>query len=156
MWKPQRSRRRWIKVIGRRLIEGFELGNEPELYANRYFYTLNGVDVFARPPGWDFESYLRDYTYIASAMGHVPIAGPAVGVYSWISHLQQFLRVERPSVVTVHRYPLQSCSAVPGIVQLPNDLPPLGTDGIGWIGGWARAVRGDGPCAPPTSFGMRR
>ena len=74
-------------MIGRRLIEGFELGNEPELYANRYFCTLNGVDVFARPPSWDFESYLRDYTYIASAMGHVPIAGPAVGVYSWISDL---------------------------------------------------------------------
>ena len=115
-----------IKVIGRRLIEGFELGNEPELYANRYFYTLNGVDVFARPPSWDFESYLRDYTYIASAMGHVPIAGPAVGVYSWISHLQQFIRVERPSVVTVHRYPLQSCSAVPGSFNYPTISHLLG------------------------------
>ena len=115
-----------LKVIGPRLIEGFELGNEPELYANRYFYALNGVDVFARPPGWDFESYLRDYTYIASAMGHVPIAGPAVGVYSWISHLQQFMRVERPSVVTVHRYPLQSCSAVPGSFNYPTISHLLG------------------------------
>ncbi len=114
-------------IIGRRLIEGFELGNEPELYANRWFYKLNGVDVFARPPSWDFQSYLRDYTGIASAMGNVPIAGPAVGVYSWISHLEEFIRAERPSVVTVHRYPLQSCSAVPGSFNYPTIPHLLGT-----------------------------
>ena len=115
------------RIIGRRLVEGFELGNEPELYANRWFYKLNGVDVFARPPSWDFQSYLRDYTGVASAMGNVPIAGPAVGVYSWISHLQQFILAERPSLVTVHRYPLQSCSAVPGSFNYPTIPHLLGT-----------------------------
>ena len=112
------------RVIGRRMIEAFELGNEPELYANRYFYKLNGVDVFGRPSSWDFGSYLHDYTRMAAAMGHVPIAGPAVGVYSWISNLQQFMRVERPAVVTIHRYPLQSCSALPGSFNYPT-IPHL-------------------------------
>jgi Glycosyl hydrolase family 79 C-terminal beta domain len=115
------------RVIGRRLIEAFELGNEPELYANRYFYKLNGVDVFGRPSGWGFGSYLHDYTRIAAAMGHVPIAGPAVGVYSWISNLQQFMRVERPAVVTIHRYPLQSCSALPGSFNYPTISHLLGS-----------------------------
>jgi Glycosyl hydrolase family 79 C-terminal beta domain len=119
--------RAMLGTIGRRLIEGFELGNEPELYANRWFYQVNGVDVYGRGPGWDFQTYLHDYKYIASAMGHVPIAGPAVGVYSWIAHLQQFMRTVHPAVVTVHRYPLQSCSAVPGSFNYPTISHLLGT-----------------------------
>jgi len=48
-------------------------------------------------------------------------------VYSWISNLQQFMRAERPSMVTIHRYPLQSCSAVPGSFNYPTISHLLGS-----------------------------
>ena len=41
-------------IIGSSHIEGFELGNEPELYGNPAFswYTRNGHGVMGRPAGY--------------------------------------------------------------------------------------------------------
>lgn len=118
--------RAMLSLIGRRLIEGFELGNEPELYGNRWFYKVHGVDVFARPRSWDFRSYLRDYTGIASELGKVPLAGPATGVYSWMNDLPAYISAVRAALVTVHRYPLQSCGAAPGSFNYPTIAHLLG------------------------------
>lgn len=115
-----------VSLVGRHLIEGFELGNEPELYGIRWFYKVHGVDVFARPPSWDFPSYLRDYTRIASPLGNVPLVGPATGVYPWMADLPRFISVARPSLATVHRYPLQSCGPRPGAFNYPTVAHLLG------------------------------
>jgi hypothetical protein len=112
--------RAMIGVIGRRRIAGFELGNEPERYAFAWFYKRNGVKVFGRPSSWQFGPFLRDYARIAHAMGSVPLAGPAIGSYSWMLSLGRFLRTERVSLVTLHRYPLQSCAAGPGAPNYPT------------------------------------
>lgn len=112
--------RTMTSVIGRRLIEGFELGNEPESYGDKWYYMRDGEEVFSRPKSWNFQSYLSNYRHIAAAMGHVPLAGPAIGVYPWMRHLAQFLDAEHPAVVTLHRYPLQSCVPNPKWPKYPT------------------------------------
>jgi hypothetical protein len=124
-----------MTVIGRSLIEGIELGNEPELYDNpRFaFYKLDGNGVLGRPASWDFQSYLSDYEHIAAALGHVPLAGPAMGAYTWLPYLGQYLGAEHVTVVTLHRYPLQACGPSPGqpnYPSIPNLLSPASSVGL--------------------------
>ena len=109
-----------VGVIGRRRIVGFELGNEPELYGIRWFYKVNGVNVFGRPPSWDFESYVQNYSHLAGALAGLPRAGPAIGAAGWMRHLQRFLAVDHVSLVTLHRYPMQSCGPRPGDPKYPT------------------------------------
>jgi len=124
-----------MTVIGRRLTEGIELGNEPELYNNPQFpfYVLDGNAHPGRPASWDFRSYLSNYHHIAAALGHVPLAGPAMGAWTWLPYLDQFLKAEHPAVVTLHRYPLQACASNQGQSNYPsiaNLLSPLSSDGL--------------------------
>lgn len=113
-----------MAVVGRRLIEGIELGNEPELYGNRWYYKSGGKKHFARPRSWDFQSFLRDYLNIAASLVHIPLAGPSIGAYTWMRYLGEYLAVEHPVVVTLHRYPLESCGASPGELKYPS-IPHL-------------------------------
>jgi hypothetical protein len=113
-----------LKVIGRRRIEAFELGNEPELYGSRPWYsTATGREVSGRSRDWWLPTLNQDYTRIVAAMGSVPLAGPTMGTLSWMPYLSQFLAGQgRVKVVTLHRYPLQSCSVGR---QAPN-YPTIG------------------------------
>jgi len=113
-----------MRVVGSRWIDGLELGNEPELYGNRWFYQRDGTDVFARPPTWDFQSFLPDYLHMVSALGRAPLAGPGIGALTWMQYLNDFLNTKRVSVVTLHRYPLQSCGPTPGQPKYPS-IPHL-------------------------------
>jgi hypothetical protein len=113
-----------MRVIGPRLIEGLELGNEPELYGTKWFYIKDHVEMFARPSNWDFQQFLPDWLRMARALGPVPLAGPAIGVYKWMKYLGQFLDAKRVAVVTLHRYPLQSCGPKPGDPNYPT-IPHL-------------------------------
>jgi hypothetical protein len=108
------------EVIGGRLIDGFELGNEPELYGTKWYYKRDGENFFSRPRNWNFQSYLSDYRHIADALGSVRLAGPAIGVFGWMRHLGEFLDAEHVAVVTLHRYPLQSCGPRPGSPKYPT------------------------------------
>jgi hypothetical protein len=109
-----------LTAVGRPLLAGIELGNEPELYGSKWYYKRGGQEVFARPPGWDFQSYMSDYLHIAAALGHVPLVGPAIGSYAWMPYLSQYLNAEHVGLVTLHRYPLQSCGPSPGSPKYPS------------------------------------
>ena len=99
-----------LKVIGRKSIEAFELGNEPELYSSfPWYYAADGAGVVGRPNGWDFSTFTADYEQVAAALGPVPLAGPTIGSLPWVD-LSQFLTAgPRISLVTLHRYPLWGC-----------------------------------------------
>ena len=112
--------RAMMTYIGPSLIDGLELGNEPENYGGTWWYKRDGKEVFSRSQNWDFQSYLRDYRHIADALGRVPLAGPATGSIGWMRHLGEYLDRERVSVVTLHRYPLQSCGPRPGSPKYPT------------------------------------
>ena len=57
----QAEARAFLKGIGRSLLTGFEVGNEPEVYGRLDWYTTHaGVGVRGRPARYDFGSYLID------------------------------------------------------------------------------------------------
>ena len=61
------------------MIEALELGNEPNLYGSFTWYVPpDGVHVMGRPPGYDFSSFLDDFTSFAKGLPG-PLAGPADG-----------------------------------------------------------------------------
>jgi Glycosyl hydrolase family 79 C-terminal beta domain len=122
---------RWI---GEPWIEALEIGNEPELYGTFTWYVLpDGVHVMGRPPGYDFQSYLADFSSFAAGLPG-PLAGPADGSIPWMADTAEFLAAEpRVKVVTLHRYPLQTCFVSPSSPQYPtvaNLLAPAATSGL--------------------------
>jgi hypothetical protein len=100
-----------LRGLDRRHILALEIGNEPELYAPRPWYDPPGGPVVrGRPPGYDFNSYLSDFGRIRKALPSMPLAGPAMGNYSWFSNLPRFLSAEpQVRIVTFHRYGLNRC-----------------------------------------------
>jgi hypothetical protein len=111
-----------IAGIGRERIAAFEIGNEPELYSTQAWYrTASGMAVPGRPPGYGFQTYLREISPIRSALPRVPLAGPATGALSWLSPLPQLLAAE-PGLaqVTFHRYPLNRCVTDPSSPLYPT------------------------------------
>jgi hypothetical protein len=49
--------------IGPQWIEALELGNEPDLYGSLVWYVAaDGTRVTGRPPGYDFSSFLGQFT----------------------------------------------------------------------------------------------
>ncbi len=126
--------RAMLSAIGKSRIQGFELGNEPDLYAELPWYQQNGKQYFGRPTGWGLPQYLSEFTSIAKSMGNVPLAGPAVGSTSWLDQLgQQLSENPRMVVATPHKYPLQGCAGNPTDPDhptIPNLLAARSSQGI--------------------------
>ena len=101
----------FLDGIGRKWIEGLEIGNEPELYGSFGWYkTADGRHIPGRPRGYDFAAFLRDFSTTARSFPHVALAGPSTGSALWIPQLEHFLVAEpRVGVATLHRYPLKHC-----------------------------------------------
>jgi hypothetical protein len=119
----------YVKALGgSSSIEALEIGNEPNLYSGvTAFPGLDGKPVAARPKGFDFSTYVRQFDTIAKALPPLKLAGPALsagleaGPPKWSDPLAGFLRGQRRlSVMTVHRYPLVSCFSKPGQAQYPT------------------------------------
>ena len=91
--------RAMLEVIGRRRIQALELGNEPELYGSRPWYsTPTGREVSGRPADWWFPTLNQDYAHVRAGIGSVPLAGPTIGSVSWMADLSQFLAGERHDI----------------------------------------------------------
>jgi hypothetical protein len=120
-------------IIGSSHIEGFELGNEPELYGNPAFswYTRNGRGVMGRPAGYGPAQFTSDFAAVGSGITEAPLAGPASGAAEWLDDLGTFLTsVPHVGVVTIHRYPFEACAVPPSSPSYPTVsrlLSPLGT-----------------------------
>lgn len=115
--------RAFLKGIGRSLISGFELGNEPEVYGRLDWYTTRtGVGMPGRPPRYGFRSYVLDYAAISSALPRtVPLVGPASGSPSWTAELSRYVAASpRVRIVTFHRYPLHRCFTQRGASTYPT------------------------------------
>ena len=114
--------------IGTRYIDALEIGNEPELYKVFPYYEEDGMPVFARPPTYDFASYIDDVAQIAKGIRRLPLAGPATGMASWLARVPELFAAEpHLKIVTYHRYPLLACFSQPGdsrYPSIPNLLEP--------------------------------
>jgi hypothetical protein len=120
--------------IGKSWIEALELGNEPNLYNTLTWYVKpDGVHVFGRPAGYDFHSFLGEFSSFATGLPG-PLAGPATGSLSWMGVTDQFLAAEpRVRLVTVHAYPVQTCDLPPSSPLFPTVahlLAPQATTGL--------------------------
>ena len=130
--------REMVAGIGSQRIEGFELGNEPELYSNRvlgWYRALDGAEVPGRPPDYDFTAFKQNFAGIAAAaLPGLPVAGPAIGAPKWMAGLDQLIADgPRLSVVTLHRYPLQQCFVsprAPTYPTIPNLFSAAASEGL--------------------------
>jgi hypothetical protein len=107
--------------LGKGSIQALEPGNEPELYPVFAWYVAHdGQKVTGRRPGYDFNSFIGDFSSFAGSLPG-PLAGPTTGAPKWMAHTAQFLAAEpRVRVVTLHRYPVQTCYIAKSSPQYPT------------------------------------
>jgi hypothetical protein len=115
--------------IGRRSIAALELGNEPDIYQVFPAYrSSRGRVVHVRGRGYDFSTFMRQYSAVRRALPRFSLAGPALGGLTWASNLGRFI-AGQPAVglVTVHLYPLLGRFAPPSSPRYPT-IPHLLSD----------------------------
>ncbi|HTX12749.1 MAG TPA: glycosyl hydrolase family 79 C-terminal domain-containing protein [Solirubrobacteraceae bacterium] len=111
-----------VHGIGARSVRGLELGNEPDLYPTfPWYHTADGHKVPGRPPSYDMSSLIADWANFSATLPPGLLAGPSLGAPRWMRQLAQFLDAEpRLRLVTLHRYPLQSCFIPRGSPRYPT------------------------------------
>jgi hypothetical protein len=127
--------RAFLSGIGRRYLDGVEIGNEPDRYGTSTWFTDRRGHIFlARPAAYDFGDYLADVGRWRSALPPVTFIGPALAQLTWLDNIDQ-LRDAEPGLpmVTVHRYPLRACptpSTSPQFPTIPNLLSDTSASGV--------------------------
>ena len=99
-------------------LQGFEVGNEPDIYPERpYYRDGRGRVHFTRPHRWGFRAYLAQFArYVAALRGlsHRPaLAGPSACCQpAWNAGLPALLAREgsRLKLITYHWYALDGCT----------------------------------------------
>jgi hypothetical protein len=127
--------RAFLEGIGRKYIQAFEIGNEPDLYGVFPWYRdRRGHLFYSRQRKYGLTDYTQDFTRWSRALPNVPLAGPAVSGPDWMAKLGKFISAE-PSLklVTYHRYPLRACvkdPSSPGFTTIPNLLADSSSIGL--------------------------
>jgi hypothetical protein len=100
--------RHLLAGIGRRHIEAFEIGNEPELYSGiPWWITRDGQKGFGRPLGYNLADYTKEFTKIAGVLPPIPLAGPSTGADAWLAGFGTLLAANpRLRLATFHTYAL--------------------------------------------------
>ncbi len=121
--------------IGRRYVEAFEIGNEPDVYnVFPWYHDRRGHAFFARGRGYDANAFTRDFSRWRAALPRLQLAGPAFAELTWLSGLGRLLAAEPGlRIVTVHRYPLRACvedPSSPAYASIPNLLADQSSSGL--------------------------
>jgi hypothetical protein len=129
--------RTYLAGLGRRHLEGVEIGNEPDNYGIfPWYWTQNGRGrwIWARPNTYSLSDYISEFSHFRAALPRVPVIGPAFAELTWLNGLDQFLSAEPGlAVTTVHRYPLHGCltdSSQPGYASVANLLADSSSAGL--------------------------
>lgn len=115
--------RAFVQGIGRRYIQAFEIGNEPDLYgAVPWYRDRRGHLHWSRGHRYGISNYVKEFSRWRSALPSMPLAGPAVAGPSWMGKLGKLISAERRGLklVTYHRYPLRGCSTDPAASVFPS------------------------------------
>jgi hypothetical protein len=121
--------------VGRRSIEAFEIGNEPDVYGMFPWYRdRRGRIFFARSRSYDLNRFISQFSRWRAAMPSLPVTGPAFAELNWLSGLPKFISAE-PGIklLTLHRYPLRACltdTSDPGYPTIPNLLNDRASAGV--------------------------
>ena len=127
--------RAMVSGIGRRYIEAFEIGNEPDLYGVFPWYRdRRGHVHWARGRHYSLADYIKEYQRWSHALPNMPLAGPAASGPTWMNKLGSFISSARElRLVTYHRYPLRACVTQPsagGYASIPNLLADSSSAGL--------------------------
>ncbi|MGI8714612.1 MAG: glycosyl hydrolase family 79 C-terminal domain-containing protein [Solirubrobacteraceae bacterium] len=127
--------RAFVSGIGRRYIDAFEIGNEPDLYPVFYWYRDRRGHVYRRRShGYDLAAYIKQFTQWSKVLPNVPLAGPAVSGPNWMRQLSRFIKAEpKAKLITYHRYPLRACTTDQGdptFASIPNLLADSSSAGL--------------------------
>jgi hypothetical protein len=128
--------RAYLAGVGRRYIEGLEIGNEPDNYGIFPWYRTEdgrGHWVWARPSTYSLSDFITEFSRFRAALPRVPVIGPAFAELTWLKGLDQFLSAEPGlAVTTMHRYALHGCltdptqSGYPSVTNLLGDQASSG------------------------------
>jgi hypothetical protein len=118
----------YLRTIGRTRISALEIGNEPNVYPK-----IKGLKIGpkrfrrARPRGYSYPAFARQFGALAAALPPVPLAGPALAVGpksdpgTWVGSVGRLLSAHpRLRTLTIHRYPLRNCYVPPRSPQYPS------------------------------------
>jgi hypothetical protein len=122
-----------VQGIGAGLIDAFELGNEPDVYALFPWYRGPRGLVYARASGYGLSAFTSEARRTSALLPKLPLAGPATATLPWLAGIPALAAAEPAlRVVTVHRYALQGCltnpssPAYPSIANLLSDRSSAG------------------------------
>jgi hypothetical protein len=121
--------------IGRRFIQAFEIGNEPDLYgAFPWYRDRRGHRYYSRGHHYDLSDYTKEFSHWSRALPRMALAGPAVSGPTWMSKLGHFISAEPElKLVTYHRYPLRACvtdPSSPTYASIANLLADSSSSGL--------------------------
>jgi len=102
--------RAFLHGIGRRYVQAFEVGNEPDLYPYvGWYHDRQGRARFARGSSYTVGAFTREFARWRAALPNLPLAGPAFAELTWLNGMSHFLATDpRLRLVTLHRYPLRA------------------------------------------------
>ena len=97
--------------VGRRYIQAFEIGNEPDVYSLFPWYRdRRGRVFFARGKAWGLSRFITQFARWRALLPKFPVAGPAFAELTWLTGVARFIAAEPGlRVLTLHRYPLRAC-----------------------------------------------
>ena len=127
--------RAMLAGLGRRSIQAFEIGNEPDVYGIFPWYRdRRGRVFFARGHNYNLNQFIKQFSQWRAAMPSLPVTGPAFAELTWLTGLPKFMSAERGiKMLTLHRYPLRACltdTSDPGYPTIPNLLSDRSSVGV--------------------------
>ena len=142
--------RAFLQGIGRRYLQSFEVGNEPDLYPYLPLYRDQaGKAHYARGSYYTLDMFIRNFQRWRAALPNLPLAGPAFAELTWLGGMSHFLATEpRLRLVTLHRYPLRAWltdSTSPFYASIPNLLSDFSSSTLAQqVGPYAAMAHGAG------------
>ena len=110
--------------IGPQYLQGFEIGNEPDLYGLFPWPQEHGLR--RRPAAYGPRDFISQFSRWRASLGQgPPIVGPAYATFDW--SLARFIAAEPGlGLVTFHHYPLDACLTKPSAMGYPTIASLLG------------------------------
>jgi hypothetical protein len=104
-----------LQGIGSRSIQGFEIGNEADLYGRLpWYHDSRHRAIYSRRGSYNIAAFTQEFSAWRGALGGVPIIGPTFANLSWMVGFDGFLTSEPGlALATFHRYPLRGCFVGP-------------------------------------------
>ena len=133
---PLQEATQFIRRIGTKYLQSFQIGNEPELYRSTPWYrVLNGqripwyskvgVREFSRADGYEPADYASEIGRIQPLLPKFPLAGPETGNALWMPAFLAFVSPHSEvRTVTIHAYGTNACDKDPSFPTYPT-IPHL-------------------------------